>query len=81
MGESLRDLHPEDQVEALVQADRATAEDEPPLSALVTDDDSRMHLFYPQILDHLDRPVHLEGGLPAQWSADVQELHRMWGQH
>ncbi|MEU1711098.1 hypothetical protein ABZ478_38455, partial [Streptomyces sp. NPDC005706] len=38
VGESLRDLHPEDQVEALVQADRTTADDEPPLSALVTVD-------------------------------------------
>ncbi|MGW5280570.1 hypothetical protein ACWERI_14170 [Streptomyces collinus] len=40
-----------------------------------------MHPFYPQILDYLDRPVHLEAGLPAQWSADVQELHRMWSPH
>lgn len=81
VGEGLRDLHPEDQVEALVQADRATAEDEPPLSALVTDDDSRMHPFYPQILDYLDRPVHSEADLPARWSADVRELHRMWSRH
>jgi hypothetical protein len=78
---SLRDLHPEDQVEVLVQADRDTADDEPPLSALVTDDDSRMHSFYAQILDYLDRPVPSEADLPGQWSTDVQELHRIWRLH
>ncbi|MEU1711025.1 hypothetical protein ABZ478_38055 [Streptomyces sp. NPDC005706] len=41
----------------------------------------RMHPFYPQILDYLDRPVPSEADLPAQWSTDVQELHRMWSRH
>ncbi|MFF9213496.1 MULTISPECIES: hypothetical protein [unclassified Streptomyces] len=81
VGESLRDLHPEDQVEALVQADRATPDDEPPLSALVTDDDFHMHPLYPKVLDYLDRPVSSEAVLPRQWSAAVQELHRRWSRY
>jgi hypothetical protein len=81
VGGSLRDLHPEDQVEALVQADRATPDDEPPLSALVTDDDFHMHPFYPKVLDYLDRPVSPEAVLPRQWSAAVQELHRKWSRN
>ncbi|POX46401.1 hypothetical protein C3489_32000 [Streptomyces sp. Ru71] len=81
VGGILRDLHPDDQVEALVQADRTTTDDEPPISALVTDDDSHMHPFFPQILDYLDRPVSSEADLPGQWSAAVQELYRVWSRH
>ncbi|GEK03887.1 competence protein CoiA family protein [Streptomyces sp. 1-11] len=72
------DLHPDDQMEVLVQADGATDRDEPLLSALVTDDDFRVHPFYARILDHLDRPVPAQADLRAQWERDVLRLHLLW---
>ncbi|WP_162468826.1 competence protein CoiA family protein [Streptomyces adustus] len=74
------DLHPDDQVELLVQADSDTTPDAPLLSALVTDDNFQVHPFYARILDHLDRPPTTEAELPTQWRRDVLRLHALWSE-
>ncbi|MFC8394838.1 competence protein CoiA family protein [Streptomyces sp. NPDC057238] len=76
--EGVLDLHPDDQVELLIQADSGTAQDAPLLSALVTDDNFQVHPFYARILDHLDRPPAAEVELQAQWHRDVLRLHVLW---
>ncbi|MEU1692506.1 hypothetical protein ABZ590_13525 [Streptomyces hirsutus] len=80
MDGGLLDLHPDDQMELLIQADSGTAQDAPLLSALVTDDNFQMHPFYARILDHLDRPPAAEAELQAQWHRDVLRLHVLWSE-
>ncbi|MFH8798047.1 hypothetical protein ACH4F6_00385 [Streptomyces sp. NPDC017936] len=51
------DLHPDDQVQLLVQADGGTDPDAPLPSCLVTDDDFQVRPSYARVLDHPDLEV------------------------
>ncbi|WP_328664906.1 competence protein CoiA family protein [Streptomyces sp. NBC_00328] len=67
-GASLRNLHPDDKIAVLVEADRETPDDMPPLSALVTAPRrDRPHSLYSQILFNLDRPAPPAGAVFMHW--------------
>ncbi|MET7850772.1 hypothetical protein ABZT48_21600 [Streptomyces avermitilis] len=67
-GASLRNLHPDDKIAVLVEADRETPDDMPPLSALVTAPRrDRPHPLYPQILFNLDRSAPPAGAVLMHW--------------
>ncbi|MFI0542694.1 competence protein CoiA family protein [Streptomyces sp. WSLK1-3] len=69
IGAPLAALHPDDKIAVLVEADRETPDDRPPLSALVTArGGERPHPLYQQILFNLDRIAPPPEALFMHWS-------------
>lgn len=67
-GIPLRNLHPDDKIAVLVEVDRETPDDRPPLSALITAPRrDRPHPLYSQILFNLDRPAPPAGAVFMHW--------------
>ncbi|MER7485672.1 hypothetical protein ABTY20_07110 [Streptomyces sp. NPDC126497] len=67
-GTPLAGLHPDDKVSVLVEVDRETPEDNPPLSALITAHGThRPHPLYRQVLFHLDRLAPAPEALYTHW--------------
>ncbi|MEU6885381.1 competence protein CoiA family protein [Streptomyces viridosporus] len=68
IGAPLAGLHPDDKVSVLVEVDRETPEDNPPLSALITAHDThRPHPLYRQVLFNLDRLTPAPEALYMHW--------------
>ncbi|MFD7767747.1 hypothetical protein [Streptomyces sp. NPDC059787] len=68
IGAPLSGLHPDDKVSVLVEVDRETPEDSPPLSALITAHDTRQpHPLYRQVLFNLDRLTPVPEALYTHW--------------
>ncbi|MEV6378040.1 competence protein CoiA family protein [Streptomyces sp. NPDC051773] len=68
IGAPLAALHPDDKTAVLVEADRETPDDKPPLSALVTaHGGDRPHPLYLQILFNLDRIAPPPDALFMHW--------------
>ncbi|MFJ4192240.1 hypothetical protein [Kitasatospora sp. NPDC089509] len=79
LGSALPDLHPDDQLEVLLQVESATPADEPLLSSLLAAGTGAQPAFYRNLAGRLRRALPDGfGAVHAHWQAETLRLHQLF---